>query len=151
MRKRRITLIEATLVGKEPVMTIDKPDFIVRLYEDWIDVDLKEGFKERLENVIEKNPALRKTLGFALQTVIPSDVELCEIESVKVDNKGHLKLVIPRHVDIVLPLEMDEAQRLAEKLNELIPFAKTKKKAFRKRIPLYLWWPSLPFPVKEGL
>lgn len=43
MRKRRITLIEATLVGKEHVMTIDKPDFVVRLYEDWIDVDLKEG------------------------------------------------------------------------------------------------------------
>jgi hypothetical protein len=126
---------------KDPVLVIDKPDFVVRLHEDWIDVDLKEGGKAKLESVIEKDPLLRHTLGFVLQTVIPSDVHLCDIDSVEVDGKGLLKLVIPRHVDIVLPLGVDDANRLACELKNLIPLAKTKKKAYRRRIPLHMWWP----------
>jgi hypothetical protein len=126
---------------KDPILVIDKPDFVVRLHKDWIDVDLKQGAKKKVEEAIEKHPALRKTLGFVLQTTIPSDVEVCDIESVEVNGKGQLKLVIPRHVDIVLPLGVDEANRLAEELKDLIPLAKTKKKAYRKRMPLHMWWP----------
>jgi hypothetical protein len=126
---------------KDPILVIEKPDFVVRLHEDWIDVDLREGGKAKLERAIEKDPLLRKTLGFVLQSIIPSDVELCDIESVEVNGKGQLKLVIPRHVDIVLPLGVDEANRLAEELKDLIPLAKTKKKANRKRLPLHMWWP----------
>jgi len=126
---------------KDPILVIDKPDFVVRLHKDWIDVDLKEGGKAKLEDAIEKDPLLRKTLGFVLQTTIPSDVELCDIKSVEVDDKGQLKLVIPRHVDIVLPLGIDDANRLAYELKDLIPLAKTRKKADRKRVPLHTWWP----------
>jgi hypothetical protein len=126
---------------KDPILVIEKLDFVVRLHKDWIDVDLKEGGKAKLERAIEKDPLLRKTLGFVLQSIIPSDVELCDIESVEVNGKGQLKLVMPRHVDIVLPLEVDEANRLAEELKDLIPLAKTKKKANRKRLPLHMWWP----------
>jgi hypothetical protein len=97
--------------------------------------------KAKLERIIEKDPLLRKTIGFVLQSTIPSDVELCDIDSVEVDNKGKLKLVIPRHVDIVLPLGVDDANRLANELKDLIPLAKTKKKAYRKRVPLHTWWP----------
>jgi hypothetical protein len=125
---------------KDPILVIEKPDFVVRLHEDWIDVDLKEGGRAKLERAIEKDPLLRKTIGFVLQTIIPSDVELCDIESVEVDGKGQVKLVIPRHVDIVLPLGIDDANRLASELKELIPLAKTKKKAYRKRFPLHMWW-----------
>jgi len=127
---------------KKPIITIDKPHFIVKLYEDVLEVDLKEGAKKELEDIVEAHPALRKTLGFALQTVIPSDVELSEIESAKVDNNGQLKIVIPRHRDIILPLNLDESKMLAEKLNELMPLAKTKKKAKKRRFPLHLWWPD---------
>jgi len=28
---------------KDPILVIEKPDFVVRLHKDWIDVDLKEG------------------------------------------------------------------------------------------------------------
>jgi len=126
---------------KDPILVIDKPDFVVRLHKDWIDVDLKEGGKEKIEDAIEEDPLLRKTHGFVLQTTIPSDVELCDIKSVEVDDKGQLKLVIPRHVDIVLPLGIDDAKRLALELKDLIPIAKTRKKANRKRLPLYTWWP----------
>jgi len=126
---------------EEPILVIDKPDFVVRLHRDLIEVDLKKGGKEKIEDAIEKDPLLRKTLGFVLQSTIPSDVELCDIESCEVDDEGQLKLVIPRHVDIVLPLGMEDAKRLAWELRDLIPIAKTRKKAYRKRLPLYAWWP----------
>jgi hypothetical protein len=130
------------LMEKDLILVLDKPDFVVRLHKEWIDVDLKEGGKAKLECVIEKDPLLRKTIGFVLQSTVPSDVELCDIEFVEVDAKGQLKLVIPRHVDIVLPLGTDDANRLANELKDLIPLAKTKKKAERKRIPLHMWWPT---------
>jgi hypothetical protein len=133
---------------KDPILVIEKPDFVVRLHKDWIDVDLKEGGKEKIEDAIEKDPLLRKTLGFILQTTVPSDVELCDIKSYEVDDKGQLKLVIPRHVDIVLPLGVDDANRLAFELRDLIPLAKTRKKAYRKRLPLHTWWPQ--FVIVSG-
>jgi len=126
---------------KDPILVIEKPDFVVRLHKDLIEVDLKEGGKAKLEDAIEKDPLLRKTLGVVLQSTIPSDVELCDITSCEVDDKGQLKLVIPRHVDIVLPLGIDDANRLAYELRDLIPLAKTRKKAYRKRLPLHTWWP----------
>ncbi len=126
---------------KDPILVIEKPDFVVRLHKDLIEVDLREGGKAKLEDAIEKDPLLRKTLGFVLQSTIPSDVELCDIKSCEVDGKGQLKLVIPRHVDIVLPLGVDDANRLAYELRDLIPLAKTRKKAYRKRVPLHTWWP----------
>jgi len=126
---------------EDPILVIDKPDFVLRLHKDLIEVDLKEGGKAKLEDAIEKNPLLRKTFGYVLQSTIPSDVELCDIKSCEVDVKGQLKLVIPRHVDIVLPLGVDDANRLAWELRDLIPLAKTRKKAYRKRVPLYTWWP----------
>ena len=126
----------------EPVLIIDKPKFIVKLHEDVIEVDLKEGAKKEFEDVIEANPALRKTLGFLFQTVIPSDIALSSIESVEVDDNGQLKIIVPRHKDIIIPLEFDESQKLSEKLNELIPLAKTKKATRKRRLSLHLWWPG---------
>jgi hypothetical protein len=127
-------------VWKDPILVIEKPDFIVKLHKEWIDVDLKETGKAKLEAAIEKDPLLKQTIGFILQETIPSDVELCDIKSVEVDEKGQLKLVIPRHVDIVLPLGIDDANRLASELKDLIPLAKARKKADKRRIPLHTWW-----------
>jgi len=126
----------------EPVLIIDKPKFVVKLHEDVIEVDLKEGAKKEFEDVIEAHPALRKTLGVLFQTVIPSDIALSSIESVEVDDKGQLKIIVPRHKDIIIPLELDESQKLSEKLNELIPLAKTKKTTRKRRLSLHLWWPD---------
>jgi hypothetical protein len=132
---------EVILMEKDPILVIDKPDFVVTLHKEWIDIDLKEGGKAKLERAIEKDPLLRKTLGFILQTTIPSDVNLCDVESVEVDGKGQLKLVMPRHADIVMPLGIDDANRLAYELKDLIPLARERKKAYRKRVPLHTWWP----------
>jgi hypothetical protein len=132
-------------VWEDPIIVIEKPDFVVKLHKEWIDVDLKETGKAKLEAAIEKDPLLRKTIGFILQSTVPSDVELCDIKSVEVDEKGQLKLVIPRHVDIVLPLGSDDANRLASELKDLIPLAKTRKKADEKRVHLHSWWPYYIF------
>jgi hypothetical protein len=129
-------------LDKDPILVIEKPDFVVRLHECWIDVDLKKGGKAKLERAIEKNQLLRKAIGYVLQSEIPSDVELCDVKSFEVDEKGQLKLVIPRHVDIILPLGVNDANRLANELKDLIPLAKDKKKAERKRIPVHIWWPT---------
>ena len=131
-----------TLMVKEPVLTIDKPKFVVKLHEDTLEVDLKEGARKEFEDVIEANPVLRKSLGFLFQTVIPSDVALNSIKSVEVDDRGQLKIVVPRHRDIVIPLEFEESRKLAEKLNELIPLAKTRKATRKRRFSLHLWWPD---------
>ena len=112
---------------EKPVLEIKKPYFIVRLHEDTLEVDLKEGAKKELEDVVEAHPILRESLGVLFQTIIPLDVALHEIESAEIDKKGRLKIVIPLRRDIVIPTEPDESKRLAEKLNELIPLAKLKE------------------------
>ena len=107
-----------------PVIKIDKPHFIVKLHEDYLELDLKEGAKKELEDIVEAHPGLRESIGILFQTIIPLDVALHEIEEVEVDKKGHLKIAIPLRRDIIIPLDSNESKRLADKMNELIPLAK---------------------------
>ena len=127
---------------EEPILIIDKPKFIVKLHEDLLEVDLKEGAKKEFEDVIESDPLLQKSLGFVFQTVIPSDISLSGIDTVELDEKGQLKIVVPLQRDIVIPLDPEESQKLAQKLNQLIPLAKTRKEARKRRLSLHLWWPD---------
>ncbi len=113
-------------MAKKPVLKIDKPHFVVKLHEEVLELDLKEGAKKELEDAVEAHPILRESLGVLFQTIVPLDVALKDVESAKVDDKGRLKIVIPLRRDIIIPLETSESKRLAEKLNELIPSAKLK-------------------------
>ena len=110
-------------------MEIKKPHFTVKLHKTLLEVDLKEGVKKELEDVLETKPALRESLGFLFQTIVPLDVQLKDIESVKVDKKGRVKITIPSRKDIIIPLKPNESKRLVEKMNELI--ALEKERAFR--------------------
>jgi hypothetical protein len=112
------------MTAEDIVMVIDKPHFIVKLHTTLLEVDLKEGVKKELEDVIEARPSLRESLGLLLQSIIPLDVRLKDIRSASVDKKGHVKLDIPHRRDITIPLEPNESRRLVEKLNELIPIEK---------------------------
>jgi len=112
---------------KKPILKADKPHFVVKLYEDVLEVDLKEGAKKKLEGVVEAHPVLRESLGFIFQTIVPLDVALDAVEAVNVDEKGRLKISIPYRKDLVIPLEADESRRFAKKLNKLVPLAKAKK------------------------
>ncbi len=109
---------------EDVVMVIKKTHFTVKLHRTLLEVDLKEGVKKELEDVLEAKPILRESLGFLFQTIIPLDVPLRDIESVKVDKKGQVKIAIPSRRDIVIPLESKESRRLVEKMNELIPLEK---------------------------
>ena len=119
---------------EKPVLEIEKPYYVVRLHEDTLEVDLKEGAKKELEDVVEAHPVLRESLGILFQTIIPLDVALHEMESVQLDDKGRLKIVIPLRRDIIIPTEPDESKRIIEKLNELIPLAKLREAERSKRL-----------------
>jgi hypothetical protein len=115
------------MADKDLVMVIDKPHFIVKLHQSLLEVDLKEGARKEIEDFVEKNRYLRGSLGALLQNAIPLDVSLKDIESVKMDEKGQVKIVVPHRKDLAIPLEEDEAKRLIDKLNELIPIEKQKE------------------------
>lgn len=117
------------------VMTIEKPHFKIRLHKSLLEVDLKEGIRHELERALESSQIIRENLGFLFQTIMPLDVQLKDIESVNVDEKGKLKIVTPLRRDLVVPLKPSEAKELAYKLNILIPIEKQKELAFRMLPP----------------
>src|SRR3989304_8021288 len=117
------------MATEEVVMEIKKPHFTVKLHKTLLEVDLEKGVRKELEDVLEAKPALRESLGFLFQTIVPLDVQLKDIESVKVDKKGRVKITIPSRKDIIIPLKPNESKRLVEKMNELI--ALEKERAFR--------------------
>ena len=112
---------------KPAVFMLDKPHFQVKLHSDLLKVDLKDGALRELEKLAEARPALRDTLGWMFQTIIPLDVHLWEIEKVTVEPSGNVNIRIPHRKDIHIPLEPPEAERLVEKMNELIPIEKERR------------------------
>src|SRR5690348_243512 len=106
---------------------LDKPHFQVKLQSDLLKVDLKDGSLRELEKLAEARPALRDTLGWMFQTIIPLDVHLWEIEKVTVEPSGKVNIRIPHRRDIHIPLELNEAERLVEKMNQLIPIEKERR------------------------
>jgi len=113
--------------AEDLVMVIDKPHFTVKLHQSLLEVDLKEGVRKELEDVVEANPILRGSIGFLFQNVVPLDVTLKDIESVEQNEKGQVKITIPHRKDITIPLEPNESKKLINKLNELIPIEKQKE------------------------
>ena len=112
------------MATEDIVMVINKPHFTVKLHKTLLEVDLKKGIKKELEDVLEAKPILRESLGFLFQTIIPLDVPLKDIQSVQVDKKGQVKVIIPSRRDIVIPLKLNESKRLVEKMNEWIAVEK---------------------------
>lgn len=127
------------MTTKDLVMVIDKPQFTVKLHQSLLELDLKEGVKKELEEVVEANSLLRGSLGYLFQNVIPLDVLLKDIESVNQD-EGNVKISIPRRRDITIPLDPVESKELVAKLHELIPIEKQREKerviAYEKRMQL---------------
>lgn len=109
------------------VMVIDKKHFTVKLHPSLLEVDLKEGARKELEDALEAKSALRGSVGFLFQNIIPLDVPLKNIESVTHDDKGRVKIKILHRKDITIQLEQEEAKKLVKKLNELIPVEKQKE------------------------
>ena len=112
---------------KPVVFMVDKPHFDVKLLPDMLKVDLKEGTRAEIDKLVGNRPALRDTLGWVFQTIVPLDVHLWQIEKVTVEPSGKVNIRIPHRKDIHIPLEPLEAERLVEKMNELIPIEKARR------------------------
>jgi hypothetical protein len=115
-------------LSEKPVLfLVDKPHFEVKLLSDLLKVDLKEGARAEIDKLVWNRPALRDTLGWMFQTIVPLDVHLWQIERVTVEPSGKVNIRIPHRRDIHIPLEPLEAERLVEKMNELIPVEKQRR------------------------
>ncbi len=118
--------------GSPLIYTIDKPHFVVKLHEELLEVDLKEGVRKEFEDIAEAKPILRETLGMLYQFAGPLDVPLKDIEKVLKESSGKVKVVIPNRRDLHIALTPAEADTLTLKLEELIPLAKKKAAEMEK-------------------
>ena len=83
-------------------------------------IDLKGSFKNEIEEALENKPILRETVGSILGIFVPLHIRLSDIDSVHMDKTGKVKVSLPLHRNIVIPLER---ALLVDNLNELIPNA----------------------------
>jgi len=109
------------------ILEIDKPHFTIRLYKNMLKIDLKGTLKNEIEEALENKPSLRETLGHILGIFAPLHIRLCDIDKVKMEKTGNVKIILPHHRDVVIPLETRYAKKLVDKLNELIPEEKEKE------------------------
>jgi len=109
------------------ILKFEKPHFTATLYRSILRIDVKGNVKNEIEEALENKPVLKQTIGSILGIFAPLHVRLSDIDSVNADAKGKLKIVLPRHRDVTLPLDPEEARRLADKLNDLIPDAKRRE------------------------
>jgi hypothetical protein len=109
------------------ILTVEKPHFTVRVYENMLKIDMKGSVKNDIQEALENAPVLRETIGNILEIFSPLHVHLSDVDTVEVDNVGKVKIKLPRHRDVVIPLDLKEGKKLADKLNQLIPDAKEKE------------------------
>jgi hypothetical protein len=102
------------------VLEVEDPHFIIRLYADFIKIDLKGTFKNEIEEALENKPVVKETIGKVLGMFVPLHIPMGDIDSVHMNDAGKIKMELSHHRSIVLPLERKEdAKKLVEKLNEL--------------------------------
>lgn len=110
-----------------PILKLDTPHFTVILDDNLLRIDLKGSLRNEIEEALENKPILKKTFGVILSIFVPLHIRLVDIVSVGVDKEGNLKIDLPHHRDLLVPLERKDSERLAAELNELIPREKKKE------------------------
>ena len=114
------------------ILEIDGPHFTLRVYENWLWIDLKGNTKNDIVEALENKPVLKQSIGNILDIFAPLHIHLSDIDSVHLDKAGKVKLVLPRHRDVTIPLTTNEAKTLVDTLNPLI--AKEKEKEAQRVI-----------------
>jgi hypothetical protein len=110
------------------VLAVENPHFTIRLYEDLLKIDLKGSFKNEIEEALENKPVLKETIGQILGIFVSLHIRVSDIDSAHMDETGKVKVSLPHHRNVVIPLERKEdAEKLLEKLNQLISNARTAK------------------------
>ena len=111
----------------ELVLEIDHPHFTIRITNDQLKIDVKGNLKNEIEEALENAPGLRETVGRILSVFVPLHIRLSEIDSVKMDENGEVKIAVRHRSDVNIPLQKEEAEKLVSKLNQLIPEAKQRE------------------------
>jgi hypothetical protein len=110
------------------VIEVDDPHFTIKLSDSLLIIDLKGSFKNDLEEAIENKPVLKETIGKVLGIFVPLHIRVSDIDSVHLDKKGEIKISLPHHRDIVIPLEhKEDAEKLFENLNQLVSKVEAEK------------------------
>ena len=110
------------------VIEVDDPHFIIKLSDSLLIIGLKGSFKNDLEEAIENKPVLKETIGKVLGIFVPLHIRVSDIDSVHLDENGKIKVSLPHHRDIVIPLEHKEgAEKLFENLNQLVSKVEAEK------------------------
>ena len=109
------------------VLEIDHPHFIISVTEDLLKIDVKGSVKNEIEEALENAPGLKETVGRILSVFVPLHIRLSDIDSVKMEETGEVKISLPRRIEANIPLKKEEAEKLVKKLNQLIPAAKQRE------------------------
>jgi hypothetical protein len=105
------------------ILEIDHPHLVIRLSEDYLGIDVKGSFKDKVEEALGSTPILKDVFDL----FVPLHVRLCDMDLARIEETGKVKIALRHRRDITLPLGADEAKRLVDKLNELIPAAKARE------------------------
>ena len=109
------------------ILEIDHPHFIIKVTNDLLKIDVKRNVKKEIEEALENTRGIKETIGHILRVFVPSHVRLSDIDSVKMEKTGEVKIALTHHRDIDIPLRKEEAEKLVRKLNQLIPEAKQRE------------------------
>ena len=109
------------------VLEIEGSHFTLRLYEDWLRIDLRGNTRDEIAEALENKPVLKQSIGSILEIFAPLHIHLSDIDSVRTDSLGKVKLVLPRRRDVTIPLTVNEAKTFVDTLNPLIEKEKEKK------------------------
>ena len=109
------------------VLEIDHPNFIIKVTNDLLRIDVKGNVKNEIEEALENAPVLRETIGSILSVFVPLHIRLSDIDSVKMEKTGEVKIALPHHRDANILLRTEEAEKLVCMLNQLIPEAKQRE------------------------
>lgn len=110
------------------ILEVKNPHFTIKLSDDLLKIDLKGSFKNEVEEALEHKPILKESIGRIFGIFVPLHILVSEIDSVHMDEKGKITVNLHHRRKIVIPLEHKEnAEKLVEKLNQLISKARTEK------------------------
>jgi hypothetical protein len=110
------------------ILEVKNPHFTIKLSDDLLKIDLKGSLKNEVEEALEHKPVLKETIGRILGIFVPLHILVSDIDSVHMDETGKITVNLHHHRKIVIPLEHKEnAEKLVEKLNQLISKARTEK------------------------
>ena len=81
-----------------------------------------------MEEALENKPVLKETIGRIFGVFVPLQFRIREIDSVHMDETGKINVNLSHHRKVVIPLEhKEDAEKLLEKLNELISKIESEK------------------------